>query len=94
MIPDIVNGLFELCGAAAIGLSIETVLRERKVRGVSWLTIAFFMFWGLWNLFYYPYLGQVFSFVGGVVLVAANACYIALLVRFRYWPDVENNEVW
>lgn len=86
MTPDIVNGLFEFCGAAFIACSIRRVLIDRQVAGISWLTISFFAGWGLWNLFYYPHLDQWFSFAGGVALVAANAVYVALLLRFSYWP--------
>jgi hypothetical protein len=82
MIPDMLNGLFELFGAGFIALSVRKLHRERIVRGISWGHVAFFMVWGYWNLYYYPSLDQWFSFVGGLGIVAMNTVYFAQLVYF------------
>jgi hypothetical protein len=60
--PDLINGLFEGCGALFISRSIYLLHRQKKVRGVSLIHVAFFMFWGWWNLYYYPHLNQWLSF--------------------------------
>ena len=80
--PDIVNGMYELCGAPFILLSFFTLLRDKKVKGVSWLHVAFFTTWGLWNLFYYPQLGQWFSFAGGIAIVIANAMWLGTMIYY------------
>jgi hypothetical protein len=54
------------------------------VRGVHWLPLAFWTAWGVWNVFYYPSLGQWWSFACGLGVVAGNAANLALMVR--YWP--------
>jgi len=86
MTPDILNGIFELCGGFIILLSIVKLHREKMVRGVSWAHVAFFAAWGFWNLFYYPSLDQWFSFAGGVTIVITNTIWTCQLV---YWTRVE-----
>lgn len=81
--PDLINGTFELFGAALTWRNYVELRRAREIRGVYWPTQAFFAAWGLWNLAYYPMLGQWASFVGGVLLVAGNAAWVVLAVRVR-----------
>lgn len=82
MTPDIINGLFELFGAAFIGLSIKKLAKDKQVHGVSWIHAAFFAAWGYWNLYYYPHLDQYASFVGGIGVVAANTIWLAQLIYY------------
>lgn len=79
--PDLVNGGFELLGAAFAWRNFLELRRERRLVGVYWPTTAFFAAWGAWNLIYYPALGQWASFAGGVLLVAGNAAWVVLAVR-------------
>jgi hypothetical protein len=53
------------------------------VKGVSILSTTMFTAWGFWNLFYYPHLGQWWSFTGGLAIVAANALWVALMLKYR-----------
>ncbi|KKL45911.1 hypothetical protein LCGC14_2350840, partial [marine sediment metagenome] len=62
---DFINGAFELLGAVAIFGHVRRVLKDKAVAGVSILSVCFFASWGLWNLYYYPSLGQWVSFWGG-----------------------------
>jgi hypothetical protein len=87
MSPDLVNGLFEFGGALALAVSVRKLLKDRQLRGMSWISIAFFSAWGVWNLAYYPFLKQWFSLAGGSALVAVNVVYVALLIRYSLWPD-------
>lgn len=79
---DLVNGLFETSGGFFILLSVLKLLRDKRVYGVHWLTTAFFMSWGWWNLYYYPHLGQWVSFGGGVFLVGMNTIWVGLLLYY------------
>lgn len=79
---DALNGAFELLGGFFILLSVFKLLRDKQVRGISWLTTAFFMAWGYWNLYYYPSLGQWLSFSGGVFIVATNTLWVILLIHY------------
>jgi len=82
-LPDLLNGCFELFGSAFILLSIMKVLKTKSSAGVNWIHPAFFTAWGVWNLFYYPHLGQWLSFVGGIGVVSANIIWVSLLIKYR-----------
>jgi hypothetical protein len=69
---DITNGLFEFGGAWFIYGHIRKLLADKLVRGVYWPATAFFAAWGWWNVYYYPSLGQWFSFAGGLAIVTSQ----------------------
>lgn len=79
---DLINGCFEAGGAAFIAFSILKLYREKEVRGVSWVHVAFFSAWGFFNLIYYPSLGQWLSFAGGLAIVAANTFWLGQLLYY------------
>ena len=83
MVADAANGIFELVGGLMIWLNVARLYRDKRVAGVSVPVTAFFFCWGLWNLFYYPHLGQWLSFSGGLFIVAANAVWVAMAVRYE-----------
>ena len=80
--PDHVNGGFELVGGLLTWLSVRRLVIDKQVKGISWWPILFFTAWGLWNLFYYPYLLQWWSFIGGLFIVVANTVWLVLLVYY------------
>lgn len=80
---DVFNGCLEYTGALCLFLNCWRCWRDRAVAGVSIFSTLFFFTWGLWNLYYYPSLGQWFSFSGGILLTTANALWIALMLKFR-----------
>ena len=82
MIPDHINGLFELVGGLLTWLSVRRLVIDKEVKRVSWWPIGFFTVWGVWNLYYYPYLSQWWSFVGGCFIVVANTVWLALLLYY------------
>lgn len=86
---DIINGMFETCGAFFILPSIIKLAKDKQVRGVSWVHAGFFATWGFWNLFYYPSLDQWFSFAGGVGLVLTNTIWLAQLI---YYSNKESSD--
>ena len=81
--PDIINGCFELFGAPFIALSIIKLHKQKVVRGISWLHAGFFAVWGMWNLYYYPYLNQWVSFVGGIAIAITNAIWMGQLIYYK-----------
>jgi hypothetical protein len=82
-VPDLVNGLFELVGGVLIWKNVQTIRRDKMVRGVtSWVT-WFFTTWGFWNLFYYPHLAQWLSFTGGLAIVSGNFAWCYYAWRYR-----------
>ena len=81
-IPDLINGVFEASGSLFILLSIRRLYEDKLVRGVSFIHVGFFSLWGVWNLYYYPHLGQWLSFAGGVLITVSNMSYTYLLVYY------------
>ena len=84
MTPDMVNVLFELVGGLMLWGNVVRLYRDKMVRGVHWTYMSFFAIWGWWNLYYYPYLDQWWSFAGGVSLVVANSVWIAQLFYYNW----------
>ena len=82
MTPDQVNGLFEFLGAIFILNHCRVLYKAKKVSGVSILSTEFFFAWGLWNIHYYPLLGQVWSYRAGICVALANALWIALMIYY------------
>ena len=80
---DQFNALFELFGALCAWLNVFELARDKEVKGVNWLSTAFFCTWGGWNLFYYPSLHQPFSAFAAAFLCIANAVWLILLISFR-----------
>lgn len=80
---DLINAGFELLGAAFTWRNALQLYRDRQIKGVYWPTMAFFAVLGLWNLYYYPSLGQWASFAAGVVLVAGNLAWVGLAVNLK-----------
>lgn len=78
-LPDLANGAFEMCGAAANLLNVFRLWRDRRLQGVHWAGTTYFTAWGLWNLYYYPALDQWFSFAGGLAIVLTNAVWLVSL---------------
>jgi hypothetical protein len=56
---------------------------DKMLRGVSIGPTAFFAGWGLWNLWYYPSLGQWWSFSGGCALVLVNLVWFGQMIYYR-----------
>jgi hypothetical protein len=81
-LADMTNGSLELVGGLMQCANVRRLLKDKMVRGVSWPFTAFFAGWGIWNCYYYPSLGQWFSFAGGTVIVAANVIWVALAICY------------
>lgn len=80
---DVINALFELVGAYFTWRNYYQLCKEREVKGVYWPTTAFFTAWGLWNVIYYPSLGQWLSFGAGLLLVGGNFFWVVLVLQLR-----------
>ncbi len=81
--PDLLNASFEAIGALFLLADCRALYRDKQLRGVYWPGRVFWASWGLWNVFYYPAIGQSLSFVAGLLVLAANAVWCALAWRYR-----------
>jgi hypothetical protein len=79
---DLTNGIFELIGAVMLAFNVRKLYKDKMIRGVHWGPTGFFSAWGLWNIFYYPHLGQWFSFAGGVALVIFNIIWCGQMIYY------------
>ncbi len=84
MSNDLINGLFEIGGAALICMSIRRLWLDREMKGFSVWPLVFFTAWGFWNLRYYPSLDQWFSFAGGIAVVTVNSIYLLLILKVHH----------
>jgi uncharacterized membrane protein len=83
MIPDLVNGTFEFLGGFILLTNVWQIYKDKILKGYNPLATVFFMTWGLWNLYFYPYLGQWYSFAGGVFIVAVNTFWLGQIIYYR-----------
>jgi hypothetical protein len=81
--PDTINALFEGFGALFLFADCHKLQLHKELRGVYWPGRVFWALWGLWNVFYYPAIGQPLSFAMGVSVLAANVLWCALAIRYR-----------
>lgn len=79
---DIINGTFEILGGLLCWINVRQILRDKSVTGFYWPTQAFFAAWGIWNLYFYPALGQWFSFGGGMFLAIATITWTLLAAYY------------
>lgn len=86
MTADSINGAFEAIGAAFALLNVRRLYKDGSVKGTSLWTAGFFCAWGLWNLFYYPFLGQMWSMLGGVFLASFNCMWLTLAIIYCRKP--------
>lgn len=77
-----VNATFEAGAGLAVLAHCAKLHQDKQVRGLSIPAVLFFTGWGCWNVFYYPHLGQFWSFAGGIFVTLANLIYLAMLVAY------------
>lgn len=82
MSGDFVNGLFEMGGSLLILLNIKALYRDKEIKGLSPLPLLFFTSWGLWNCWFYPTNGFMWSFVGGLMLALVNLAWLAQILWY------------
>lgn len=80
---DLINGTFEALAGLFVLMNCRQLYRDKRIRGACITPTVFFTLWGIWNLYYYPSLNQMASFLGGLSIAAANVLYISLMIRYR-----------
>lgn len=83
MSADFINGAFEALGACFLFLNVLKLWQDKEIKGIDWKAVAFFFTWGLWNLWFYPAQGLVWSFLGGVLICLMNSLWLGLVCY--YW---------
>jgi hypothetical protein len=85
MNDDFINGVFQALAAVMVLNNVRALHRDREVRGVSIASTVFFFVYGIWNLRYYPLLGQWWSFAGGVLVTLANCLCVGMMIYYTYF---------
>jgi len=83
-INDLINGCFELAAGGFCLINIRQLYKDKKLMGISWIPTFFFTLWGIWNLFYYPSLGQTLSFIGGISIFTFNTIWLSMVFYYNY----------
>jgi hypothetical protein len=81
---DLINGSFELLSGLFTILNIVKLVKDKELKGISYIPIVFFTIWGIWNLYYYPSLNQIYSFIGGLMITTVNLIWIILLFYYKW----------
>ena len=76
-LPDLINGVFEAGLSFFLWKGVLKLRVDKAVLGFYWPTVVWTTAWGLYNLYFYPHLGQWFSFSGGVAVVLVNITWLA-----------------
>lgn len=84
MSNDLINGCFELASGLLCSINIYKLIQDKEIKGISWIPTLFFTSWGAWNLYYYPSLGQILSFLGGISIFTANIIWVGLVLYYKY----------
>jgi hypothetical protein len=80
---DLINALFEASAGLFVLNHCRVLYEEKRAHGVSKVSVAYFIIWGIWNGIYYPSLNQPMSFFGGIFIVVANVIYLCMLYWYR-----------
>ncbi len=80
---DQINGFFEAGLAVTLLLNLRRLMKDKKVEGFDYRVVVFTTAWGVWNLYYYPMLNQMFSFYAGIGVVTMNASWLALVWYYK-----------
>jgi hypothetical protein len=89
-VNDFINGMFELTSGLFCTINIVRLVRDKTIKGISWIPTAFFSIWAIWNLYYYSSLNQPISVMGGVGIFIANIVWLFLVF---YYKRIEKKRV-
>ena len=80
---DLYNGLFEMISGIFATTNIYRIVKDKQVRGISVLPMAFFTMWGIFNWWFYPHNDLWFSFFGGLLMSTVNLIWVALFFYYK-----------
>lgn len=90
---DEINGFFEAGLAVMLLLNLRRLMKDKKVEGFDYRVVVFTTAWGVWNLYYYPMLNQMFSFYAGIAVVTMNASWLWLVWYYkRPWSGIDKKK--
>jgi hypothetical protein len=85
---DLFNGCFEFVSSLFCLLNIIQLYKDKQVKGVSIIATTFFMSWGAWNVFFYPFNHLWLSFIGGCFIFLANIIWVGQMFYYtRFYKN-------
>jgi membrane protein YdbS with pleckstrin-like domain len=87
--PDFINAAFEALASVFVLNHARMLWKSRQGFSVSILSTIFFAIWGMWNVWYYPHLGQWFSFWAGIAVMISNFIWIFVIWHVRRYGRME-----
>lgn len=94
MTHDQINAAFEFFGGLFILNNCISLYRDKVVKGVTVTSTTFFCAWSVWNLVFYPALGQWYSFIGGLLIVVGNFSWVGMMIYYHYFPGGREVFTW
>lgn len=86
--PDMYNGMFEAVAGALKIIDIFSIYKDKEVKGFSLIPVCFFVCWAAFNVWFYPAIGQYWSFIGGLFLFATNGIWLAMALYYKHFMKV------
>lgn len=84
LLADAMLAGFEV-GSAIFGIgNIKAIRRDKLVRGIWWQQTAYYMGWGLMNLYIYAAAKLPLSWWGGIAITAVNAVWLGHVFYYRW----------
>ena len=81
---DTINDSFELIAGLFLILNIVELYKRKITVGIHILPVFFFTLWGIWNIIYYPAIGQKLSFYAGLLIVFNNGIWVIMALYYKY----------
>jgi len=82
-LSDLINSFgFELASCLFLSLNIYSLYRDRIVKGMSMLSMAFYNSWAIWNVFYYYSINQSWSYYIGVAVAILTTWWTVVAIWY------------
>ena len=79
---DIITATFEMASTIFQVYNIRRLFIDKGISGVHWGQTALFMVWCVWNIYYYPSLGQLFSFGAAIIMLITNTIWVWMAICY------------
>ncbi len=82
-LADTVNATFQGVAALLVWHHVWMLRKDKAVAGISIPATCMMLLWSFWNMYYYPSLGQWWSFSTSIIMLGANAVRVFLLFKYK-----------
>lgn len=82
---DLLNAFFPFVGCFFVILNIKKLYQDKEVKGIQWYSPLFFYTGQLVNVYFMWNLNQVYSFIGGALLVSFSLTWWSMMIYYNFW---------